>query len=130
MYKRRTYEYCIVNSECVCKHIAQDLRCHNNLRGGLRKLFTAIHPNRLSALLCVRMIYRLQQLSLFIRRQDHLAAFALNAERAVKVFDRLTLSPRATRPTDARVFYVPLCQHALWWCLFCHECRTFSGLLE
>lgn len=44
---------------------------------------------------------------------SHLAAFALNAEHAVKVFDRLALSPLPPQATtDARVFYVLLCQCA------------------
>lgn len=57
----------------------------------------AIHPNRLSALLCEHMIHRLQKLSLFIRRIIwQLYTFALNTDRTIRtvgVFDRLTPLP-------------------------------------
>jgi len=68
-------------------YIVQDLRCRNNLRGGL---FMAIHPNHLGA---VMRAHDLSIATLAFYSEDHLTAVNFRTKRTVRVFDRLTPLP-------------------------------------
>lgn len=70
-------------------YIVQDLRCRNNLRGGL---FMAIHPNRLGAVMRAYDLSIADTLAFY--SEDHLTAVNFRAKRTVRVFDRLTPLPR------------------------------------
>lgn len=50
----------------------------------MKTIYGHSYSDRLLTLLCVCMIYRLQQLSLFILRKDHLAAVNFRAKRGTR----------------------------------------------